>query len=88
MKKRNCKCGMLYSEGPLIATDWAYWDRSGDTPICPECQGIDVGAEMDRVALAQPTAKRPPMCEGCGIYRADPPSKLCPGCQAYRDHTR
>ena len=25
-------------------------------------------------------------CEGCDINFADPPSKLCPGCQAYRDH--
>lgn len=30
--------------------------------------------------------KRPPMCEGCGKHRSDPPSKLCVGCQAYRDH--
>lgn len=28
----------------------------------------------------------PERCEGCGINYADPPSKLCPGCQAYRDH--
>lgn len=32
--------------------------------------------------------RRPPICEGCGKDRADPPSKLCPGCQAYRDHQR
>jgi len=32
--------------------------------------------------------KRPPVCEGCGKNRSDPPSKLCPGCQAYRDHQR
>lgn len=25
-------------------------------------------------------------CEGCDTNMADPPSKLCPGCQAYRDH--
>lgn len=31
-------------------------------------------------------AKRPPVCEGCGVNRADPPSALCPGCQAYREH--
>lgn len=31
---------------------------------------------------------RPPMCEGCGVYRADPPSSLCVGCQAYREHQR
>lgn len=31
--------------------------------------------------------KRPPMCEDCGKDRSDPPSKLCPGCQAYKEHT-
>lgn len=30
--------------------------------------------------------RKPPMCEGCGQNRADPPSPLCPGCQAYREH--
>jgi Holliday junction resolvase len=29
---------------------------------------------------------KPAICEGCGASRADPPSKLCPGCQAYREH--
>jgi len=27
------------------------------------------------------------MCEECEQYPADPPSKLCPGCEAYRMHT-
>jgi len=30
--------------------------------------------------------KMPPVCDGCGKGYADQPSKLCPGCQAYRDH--
>lgn len=30
----------------------------------------------------------PLLCEGCGCNRADPPSKLCPGCQAYQEHQR
>lgn len=28
------------------------------------------------------------MCAECGQYKADPPSDVCPGCEAYRDHTR
>jgi hypothetical protein len=32
--------------------------------------------------------RRPPVCEECGIYRADPPSKICVGCEAYREHQR
>lgn len=27
------------------------------------------------------------MCTECGKYPADHPSKLCPGCEAYREHT-
>jgi hypothetical protein len=34
----------------------------------------------------QGNRKLPPICEGCGKDRADPPSKLCHGCQAYREH--
>lgn len=29
-----------------------------------------------------------PMCDDCGVNRSDPPSLLCPGCQAYREHQR
>jgi len=25
-------------------------------------------------------------CDGCGVHWADPPSSLCPGCEAYREH--
>jgi hypothetical protein len=28
----------------------------------------------------------PRKCEGCFRYMADPPSHLCVGCQAYREH--
>ncbi len=28
----------------------------------------------------------PPLCAECGKYRADPPSPLCPGCEAYQAH--
>ena len=31
--------------------------------------------------------RKPPMCTECGKDRADPPGKLCVGCEAYRDHT-
>lgn len=30
--------------------------------------------------------KRPIKCEECGKDYADPPSKLCPVCQAYKEH--
>ena len=31
---------------------------------------------------------RPRMCEDCGKYPADWPSKTCAGCDAYAEHTR
>lgn len=27
------------------------------------------------------------LCVDCGKYPADLPSKLCPGCEAYREHS-
>lgn len=42
--------------------------------------------EQDREVQAAFDSDLPPMCDGCGLNRADPPSKLCPGCQAYREH--
>jgi hypothetical protein len=30
----------------------------------------------------------PPVCEECGIYPSDPPSQICVGCEAYKEHTR
>jgi rubrerythrin len=28
----------------------------------------------------------PMLCEECGKNYADPPSRVCPGCEAYREH--
>lgn len=28
------------------------------------------------------------LCESCGKFTRDPPSHLCPGCEAYQEHTR
>jgi hypothetical protein len=33
-------------------------------------------------------ARLPPLCDACGRNRSDPPSKLCPGCEAYMAHQR
>jgi hypothetical protein len=27
-----------------------------------------------------------PMCESCGVNPADPPGRLCVGCEAYKEH--
>lgn len=43
----------------------------------------DISAKQNEV----PYPRRPPLCVGCGEYDADPPSDLCPGCEAYKEHT-
>ena len=51
--------------------------------------GVQLTKEMDE-ALARAVIEAMyaiPVCEECGVYRADPPSKICVGCQAYREHT-
>lgn len=35
---------------------------------------------------AERKALRGKPCAGCESNFADPPSRLCPGCQAYREH--
>lgn len=30
----------------------------------------------------------PKLCDSCGKNFSDPPSRLCPGCQAYQEHQR
>lgn len=49
-----------------------------------------MGEGLKRAAAAarKTRVRKPPICEGCGVNRADPPSRLCVGCQAYRDHTQ
>jgi hypothetical protein len=32
-------------------------------------------------------ADEPKLCAGCGKNWADLPSRFCPGCEAYREHT-
>jgi hypothetical protein len=37
---------------------------------------------------SEPAPRLPTMCASCGKYRSDPPSRLCPGCEAYQEHQR
>lgn len=45
---------------------------------------VEIRADLKQVRelLLQPS-----MCAECGVNRADPPSNMCTGCQAYQDHT-
>lgn len=47
--------------------------------------GMTIG-KLARQPMETRVYGKPPMCEGCGVNRSDPPSPLCPGCQAYREH--
>jgi rubrerythrin len=40
---------------------------------------------VDHPFLVERRRKR---CIECGTNYADPPSRLCPGCEAYREHQR
>lgn len=44
------------------------------------------GGKKARRRQRTESVKQPPLCAECGVYRSDPPSRLCPGCQAYREH--
>jgi hypothetical protein len=48
-----------------------------------------MGEGLKRAAKAAKATRvrKPPMCEECGKNRADPPGRLCVGCEAYREHT-
>jgi hypothetical protein len=58
---------------------------------CPKC-GAESGDDWSQCEGSCPIPASPhyrvspPRCESCGINPADPPSKLCVGCQAYREH--
>jgi hypothetical protein len=47
-----------------------------------------MGPPSPNIVVKPKRPRMPPMCEECDQYRSDPPSKLCPGCQAYGEHTR
>ena len=55
-------------DGRLYRHDPQFDDPELETDIgqCPQCEGEGC----------------PQLCESCGKNFADPPSKLCPGCQA------
>lgn len=46
-----------------------------------------LSAQLGDASDAHKLTKKPPLCECCGIYRADLPSKICVGCHAYAEHT-
>ena len=59
---------------------------------CEQCGRLmsfesDMGAD---VWICWPCTRKeePWLCSECGMNRADYPSDLCPGCEAYQEHQR
>jgi hypothetical protein len=72
-----CMCGAI-----VKAFDFAI-DDDEIAHTCRHCH-----ERLLAIELYRGEAMRPPICEECGVNRSDPPSKLCPGCQAYQEHQR
>ena len=53
---------------------------------------LSVGRKLismtDYPAKKKKLSEKPKLCEECYVNYADPPSKLCPGCQAYKEHQK
>lgn len=43
-------------------------------------------AERNKHQVKPERMPRRQRCDDCGVHWADPPSALCPGCEAYREH--
>ena len=84
-----------------VCGDWVDTDANPDAFVdigrgaenwqafCDECKP-EYGGNDQAIAAkveAKMREKEPKMCDECGEEYADPPSKLCPGCEAYREHT-
>lgn len=59
---------------------------SMNCPIC--CNNVIEEGHRDwcPVCAQKVVVLKPDLCEECLQYPADPPSKLCTGCQAYKEH--
>jgi hypothetical protein len=75
LSKSNSECSLCLTEF-----------HSTDSPIKTEIDGKTV--EIHDFDCTKEKRKRAKRCDECGIYMADPPSRLCPGCQAYKEHTQ
>lgn len=72
---------------PLVTYEngwWCFRHSADDRPS--RYRTIDFELMTQRLAAVDKT--RPKRCAECSTNYADPPSDLCPGCEAYREHTR
>jgi hypothetical protein len=86
---------MLAGGLPSHAAAWAEVDRRTRRPnwkpaSCGDRMGaFDKPGKMTRWTppWRSKRGNNRKKCEECGINWADPPRRICVGCQAYRDHT-
>jgi dCTP deaminase len=79
----NHVVGTLYMVAgtPIAQIIFHQLDQATDCPYSGKYQDQEAGPQAARYESEHV------MCEDCGVNIADLPSKLCPGCEAYRDHT-
>lgn len=83
------------AQAELAGRDLACWcglcdmHRAGK-PLGSNCPYCDRCHADTLLKLANSTRREPggELCEECGKYFRDPPSRLCPGCEAYKEHQR
>lgn len=74
--------------GPLASCQRRRQANEGNMTQRTLDQIIGKDAHLQLIFEGYKVVQIPERCEGCDQNFADPPSKLCPGCQAYRDHQR
>lgn len=83
----------------MLAALTALLERHWQLVMCGDCGNWDVETEKEviaaRAAIAKATGSQsstegtfPRKCESCGKNPADPPSRICVGCEAYQEHQR
>lgn len=84
--------GSMWRCNALVQVNPVAWEMA-------RCRGwpwIDFGllgferslSGLRRVQPLAPKRSTRKLCEECGIFPADLPSRLCPGCEAYQEHQR
>lgn len=73
-------------ESAMVRLAYALEEEAKKVCKCARKDGKVVAVNTSCHQHGNPTLL-PPLCEDCGEFYADPPSKLCPGCEAYREHT-
>lgn len=84
------RTALLADDGALLGEFSSHWAacvamiRVSD----PDFQSLGGDRSKDLAEERKINERQPKKCEECGFYLADPPSRLCPACEAYQEHQR